>query len=205
MNKLVILCALVVLALAEERKSDDIKKPLDKDVKKDKRGLYGSLGYGYGIGDLGYSGYGIDGLSAYSSLPIGLSSPSIHTTSILTKEVAVPVPQPVAVPVEKHVPVPVKVPYAVPVDRPYPVHVPKPYPVEVTKHVPVPVDRPVAVPYSVPVKVPVPAPYAVKVPQPYAVPVIKHVPVPVATQPLIYSKPILNSGLGYYGGYSSSW
>ncbi|KMQ90537.1 putative zinc finger protein 512b [Lasius niger] len=110
MNKLIILCALVVLAFAEERKSDEIKKTHDKEVettKKDKRGLYGGLGYGYdgyGIGELGY---GLNGLSSYSSLPIGLS-PSFST--VLTKEVAVPVPQPVAVPVEKHVPVPVKVP-----------------------------------------------------------------------------------------------
>ncbi|XP_070160569.1 tetra-peptide repeat homeobox protein 1 [Polyergus mexicanus] len=188
-SKLVVLFALVALAFAEETKKAET-------TKKDKRGVYGSLGYGYGL-----DGYSYGGLNSYSSLPLGLS-PSISST-ILTKEVAVPVAQPVAVPIEKHVPVPVKVPYAVPVDRPYPVHVPKPYPVEVTKHVPVPVDRPVPVPYSVPVKVPVPAPYAVKVPQPYAVPVVKHVPVPIASQPLVYTK--LNPGLGYYGGYASSW
>lgn len=94
-----VLFALVALAFAEETKKAE-------NTKKDKRGLYGALGYGYGL-----DGYSYGGLNSYSSLPLGLS-PSLSST-ILTKEVAVPVPQPVAVPVEKHVPVPVKVPILV--------------------------------------------------------------------------------------------
>jgi len=95
----------VALAFAEETKSEYTKKV--DDTKKDKRGLYGALGYGYGLGGLsGYDSYGLGGLNAYSSLPIGVSH---GVSTVLTKEIAVPVPQPVAVPVEKHVPVPVKV------------------------------------------------------------------------------------------------
>lgn len=94
-----VLFALVALVFAEETKTE--KKV--EATKKDKRGLYGALGYG-GLG------YGLSGFNAYSSLPVDFS-PSIST--VLTKEVAVPVPQPVAVPVEKHVPVPVKVPILV--------------------------------------------------------------------------------------------
>lgn len=98
--QVVVLFALVTLAFAEETKNDGTKV---ESTKKDKRGLYGALGYG--IGGLSY-GYGLGGLSSYSALPIGLSH---GVSTVLTKEVAVPVPQPVAVPVEKHVPVPVKV------------------------------------------------------------------------------------------------
>lgn len=101
--QVVVLFALVALAFAEETKSDDTKKV--ETTKKDKRGLYGALGYGYGLGGLDY---GLSGLNTYSSLP--LTSVSHGVSTVLTKEVAVPVPQPVAVPVEKHVPVPVKVP-----------------------------------------------------------------------------------------------
>lgn len=101
----------MALAFAEDAKTE---KKVEAS-KKDKRGAlgygYGALGYsGIGYGGIGYSGIGyggLSGLSTYSSLPIDYS-PSIST--VLTKEVAVPVPQPVAVPVEKHVPVPVKVP-----------------------------------------------------------------------------------------------
>jgi len=98
----------VALAFAEETKSEYTKKV--DDTKKDKRGLYGALGYGYsGLGGLsgyGLDSYGLGGLNAYSSLPIGVSH---GVSTVLTKEVAVPVPQPIAVPVEKQVPVPVKV------------------------------------------------------------------------------------------------
>lgn len=97
---MVVLFALVALVFAEETKSESKKV---ETTKKDKRGLYGALGYGYGLGELNY-GYGLGGLNTYSSLPI-----SHGISTVLTKEVAVPVPQPVAVPVEKHVPVPVKV------------------------------------------------------------------------------------------------
>lgn len=96
----------MALAFAEhETKSDETKKV--DTAKKDKRGVFGALGYGYGLGELGY-GYGLGGLNTYSSasLPIGVSH---GLSTVYTKEVAVPVPQPVAVPVEKHVPVPVKV------------------------------------------------------------------------------------------------
>lgn len=98
-----VLFALVALAFAEETKSDETKKV--ETTKKDKRGLYGALGYGYGLDGLSY-GYGLGGLNTYSSLPIGINH---GVSTVLTKEVAVPVPQPVAVPVEKHVAVPVKV------------------------------------------------------------------------------------------------
>lgn len=93
-----VLFALVALAFAEEAKNDGTKA--EQTAKKDKRGLYGALGYG-GYDALSY-GYGLGGLSTYSA-----ALPAFST--VLTKEVAVPVPQPVAVPVEKHVPVPVKV------------------------------------------------------------------------------------------------
>lgn len=99
---MVVFFALVALAIAEEVKSSESKKA--EGTKKDKRGLYGALGYGYGI-DAGL-GYGLGGLSTYSTLPIGLSH---GISTVLTKEVPVPVPQPVAVPVEKQIPVPVKV------------------------------------------------------------------------------------------------
>lgn len=113
---MVVIFALVALAFAEDAKTETEKKV--ETTKKDKRGLYGSLGYGYGIGSygglgyggLGYGGLGYGGLNTYSSLPIGVDHGLSHGVStVLTKEVAVPVPQPVAVPVEKHVPVPVKV------------------------------------------------------------------------------------------------
>lgn len=105
--QLVLLLALVAVAFAEDAKQSDAKA----DAKKEKRGLYSSLGYGgyggYG-GYSGYSSYGLGGLglSTYSSLPLSINH---GVSTVLTKEVAVPVPQPVAVPVEKHVPVPVKV------------------------------------------------------------------------------------------------
>lgn len=98
--QVIVLFALVALAFAEETKSDETKNV--ETAKKDKRGLYGALGYGIGGG----LGYGLGGLNTYSGLPIGVSH---GVSTVLTKEVAVPVPQPVAVPVEKHVPVPVKV------------------------------------------------------------------------------------------------
>ena len=99
--QVVVLFALVALAFAEETKSDDTKKI--ETTKKDKRGLYGALGYGLGGLD-----YGLGGLNTYSSLPLTSVSHGVSST-ILTKEVAVPVAQPVAVPIEKHVPVPFKV------------------------------------------------------------------------------------------------
>lgn len=99
---MVVLFALVALAFAEETKTEEKKV---ETTKKDKRGLYGALGYGYGLDGLSY-GYGLNGLNTYSSLPLGINH---GISTVLTKEVAVPVPQPVAVPVEKQVPVPVKV------------------------------------------------------------------------------------------------
>lgn len=88
--QLFIVLALVAVALAE-------KKPEAEETKKDKRGVYG----------LGYGLEGGVGLGGYSSLPaIGLHQ---GVSTVLTKEVAVPVPQPIAVPVDRHVAVPVKV------------------------------------------------------------------------------------------------
>ncbi|KAK0085283.1 hypothetical protein PV325_005468, partial [Microctonus aethiopoides] len=178
---IIIFTALLALTYADVSKRDNDDNTKTIDTKKDKRGLYG-LGYGYALDSelslpTSYASY-----SSYPTLSHGIST-------VVTKQVAVPVAQPIAVPFEKHIAVPVKVPYAVPVDRPYPVHVPKPYPVHVTKHVAVPVDRPY------------PVPYAVKVPQPYPVPVVKHVPVAVS-HPVVVEK--YSSGLGSYA-YSSSW
>lgn len=96
-----VLLALLALAFAEEVKKEEEKKPDDK--AKPKRGLIG-LGYGY------------SDFNTYAAVPAfstyQLSEPSTHTHTVITKEVAVPVPQPVAVPIEKHVPYAVKVNYS---------------------------------------------------------------------------------------------
>lgn len=95
----------MALVFAEEAKNGGTKQV--ESSKKDKRGLYGALGYGIGGYGIGGLGYGLGGLNTYSAgVPVSVSH---GISTVLTKEVAVPVPQPVPVPVEKQVPYPVKV------------------------------------------------------------------------------------------------
>ena len=86
--------ALVALVFAGDVKKDESKK--SADTAKPKRGL---AGLGYGFNDFGYSFPGFSSYNAYE--------PLAHT--VITKQLAYPVPHPVPVPVERHVPYPVKV------------------------------------------------------------------------------------------------
>ncbi|XP_033211991.1 uncharacterized protein LOC117169631 [Belonocnema kinseyi] len=161
--KVIILCGLLALALAEDKVKKDTKL-VGKKEDKPKRGLDLSLGDHGGYGELSEHG----GLSLGGALGPGehIETEHIKATTI-TKHV--PVLKPYPVHKDVHVPYEVKVKIPVKVDRPYPVHVPQPYPVTVEKHIP----------YTVEKHIPYPVPYEVKVPVKVPVHIDKHVPYPV--------------------------
>ncbi|PNF17889.1 hypothetical protein B7P43_G02239 [Cryptotermes secundus] len=217
------MCLMVILFTsafgAKEEKKKEKKDPQEKASvgKTEKRGveeliyvpqghddhkLIGGYAGGYGYGDAGYELGGQHSLGLLGYGDHNLNPSSRIKSIVITKEVAIPVPQPYPVPVEKTIPYPVKVPVPVPVVKHYPVPVVKPYPVPVEKKVPYPVEKIVPYPVKVPVEVPVQVPHPVPVAKPYPVPV--QVPHPVSVpHPVIVKKlqPFLLEHGDLSGGY----
>ncbi|XP_069679586.1 hornerin-like [Periplaneta americana] len=177
----------------------------DTSKKQDKRGIsyIVNAGHGYdltlGVGQT-QGALGAGGRNDGTALDAGVSSTLVQLNTV-TRQVAVPIPQPVPVAVNRPIPVPVAEYYPVTVHRAVPVHVPHPVPVNVLKPYPVLVNKHVPVPVAEPIAVPVLQPYAVSVPHPVAVPVSQPVPVPVA-QPVTVTvpQPVVAQSGGSGGG-----